>query len=114
MMERRAFLGALVGGLLGGAIAAEAQQTARPFVIGYLGQGSRSERTSGDPLPSLLNNLRALGYVEGQNLVVEARFAEGRPEALSALAAQLVSANPRVIVVTSAGIAEVVLKHTKT
>jgi ABC-type uncharacterized transport system substrate-binding protein len=115
MMDRRAFLGALLGGTLGVAISVHAQDTARPYVIGYLGQGSRSEaRAPGNPLPTLLNNLRALGYVEGQNLVVEARFAEGRPEALSVLAAQLVSANPRVIAVTSAGLAEVVLKHTKT
>lgn len=115
MMDRRAFFGWLVGGLLGEAISVEAQQTARPYVIGYLGQESRSgSLASGNPLPTLLNNLRALGYVEGQNLVVEARFAEGRPEDLSVLAAQLVSSNPRVIAVVSAGIAEVVLKHTKT
>jgi putative ABC transport system substrate-binding protein len=84
-------------------------------VIGYLGQGSRSAALApGSPFLALLNNLRALGYAQGQNLVVEARFAEGRPEDLSVLAAQLVSANPRVIAVVSAGIAEVVLEHTKT
>ena len=115
MMDRRAFLGGLVGGLVGEAISVEAQETARPYVIGYLGQGSRSSALApGSPFLILLNNLRALGYAQGQNLVVEARFAEGRPEDLSVLAAQLVSANPRVIAVVSAGIAEVVLKQTKT
>ena len=115
MMDRRAFLGALLGGLLGEAISVEAQQAARPYVIGYLGQGSRSRALApGEPLPTLLNNLRALGYIEGQNFVVEARFAEGRPEDLSVLAAQLVSAKPRVIAVVSAGIAEVVLTRTRT
>ena len=96
MMDRRAFLGTLIGGLLGEAISVDAQETARPYVIGYLGQGTRSEAL-GNPLPTLLANLRAFGYVAGQNLVVEARFAEGRPEDLSVLAAQLVSVNPRVI-----------------
>jgi len=43
MMDKRAFLGALLGGLLGVAISVDAQETARAYVIGYLGQGSRSE-----------------------------------------------------------------------
>ncbi len=68
----------------------------------------------GNPLPALLKNLRALGYVEGENLRVEARYAEGKPEDLSKLAAELVKANPRVIAVASAGIARAVLEHTST
>ena len=53
-------------------------------------------------------------YVEGKNLIVEARFAGGRPEMLAALAAELVQAKPELIAVPSAGLAQVVLEHTKT
>src|SRR5215831_8428528 len=112
-MDRRAFLGVLVSGLLAAANSVEAQQTHRQYVIGYLGQGSKSEELApAKDLPTLLENLRVLGYVEGQNLTVNARFAEGRPENLSGLAAQLVATNPRVIVVRSVGIARAVLEHT--
>jgi putative ABC transport system substrate-binding protein len=114
-MDRRAFFGVLVGGLFAAANSVDAQQTSRPYVIGYLGQGSKSDELApAKDLPTLLRNLRVLGYVEGQNLTVNARFAEGRPEDLSALAAQLVETNPRVIVVRSVGIARAVLEHTRT
>jgi len=113
-MDRRAFLGVLVSGLLGAANSVEAQQAPRPYVIGYLGQGSKSDELApAKDLPTLLENLRVLGYVEGENLTVNARFADGRPEDLSRLAAQLVATNPRVIVVRSVGIARAVLEHTK-
>jgi putative ABC transport system substrate-binding protein len=85
------------------------------YTVGYLGQGSRSDAPdNGNWLPVLLRNLRELGYIEGGNLTIESRFAEGHPEALATLAAELVKANPQVIAVPSAGIAEVVLKYTKT
>jgi putative tryptophan/tyrosine transport system substrate-binding protein len=114
-MSRGAFLAVLVSGLFAAANSIEAQQTSRQYVIGYLGQGSKSdELTPGKDLPTLLKNLRVLGYVEGQNLTVNARFADKRPEDLSALAAQLVESNPRVIVVRSVGIARAVLEHTRT
>ena len=114
-MDRRAFLEVLVGGLLAAANSVEAQQTPRPYIIGYLGQGSKSDELApARDLPTLLENLRVLGYVEGQNLTVIARFADGHPENLSGLAAQLVATNPRVIVVRSVGIARAVLEHTRT
>jgi len=92
-----------------------AQQDTKVYVIGYLGQGPLAEsRTPGQPLSSLLRHLRDAGYIEGVNLKVEARFAEGRPEKLAPLAAELVRANPRVIAVASAGLAEVVMQHTTT
>jgi putative ABC transport system substrate-binding protein len=113
-MDRRAFV-AGAGALLATPWAAQAQPAGRVYRIGYLGQGSQaSDLADGGALERLLRNLRALGYVEGTNLTVDSRFAEGRPKALAALAAQLVHAKPDVIVVASAGLAEIVLEHTKT
>jgi putative ABC transport system substrate-binding protein len=84
-------------------------------VLGYLGMGAKSaELLPTAPLPTLLKNLRDLGYVEGRNLTIDAWFADGRPENLPVVAAQLVKANPRVIALQSAGLARAVLEHTKT
>jgi len=92
-MERRAFLGALAGGFLAAPLAAEAQQPRKKVRIGVLSQGFP------DPPPGLplVRPLRALGWVEGQNLVFESRFDEGRPDRLPTLAAELAGRNVDVI-----------------
>ena len=115
-MDRRAFVTSVVGALFATSWAAQAQVPGRVYRIGYLGQGSKASELAADrgALERLLRNLRALGYVEGTNLIVESRFADGRPEVLGKLAAQLVQAKPELIVVASAGLAEIVLEHTKT
>jgi putative ABC transport system substrate-binding protein len=115
MMNRRVFIGGVVGALLVALNRSDAQVAGRTYRVGYLGQGSKSSNLAdGGAFPALLRDLRALGYVEGTNLTVDARFAEGRREALSALAAQLVKGNPDVIAVASAGLAQAILEHTKT
>jgi hypothetical protein len=111
-MDRRTFVGMLSSGIFAVPFAVHAQQAQKSIVLGYLGQGSKSAELSPHAsLPTLLKNLRDLGYVEGRNFTVDARFAEGRPEHLRVLAAQLVKANPSVIVVQSAGIARAVLEQ---
>ena len=94
--------------------AALAQQAGKIYRIGYLGQTSQNDVLGGADLATLITNLRDLGYVAGQNLVVLSRYAEGRIDNLPALARELVDANPQVIVVPTAGVAEVVLQQTKT
>ncbi|HWZ74571.1 MAG TPA: ABC transporter substrate-binding protein [Casimicrobiaceae bacterium] len=114
-MDRRAFIRVVGVNLLGAPFVVQAQVTGRVYRLGYLGQGSKSSNLAdGGAFPALLQNLRVLGYVEGTNLTVDSRFAEGHPEALAGLAAQLVQAKPDVIAVASAGLATVVLEHTKT
>jgi len=78
--------------------AVRAQQTAMP-VIGFLSSGSPGSSTS--PLAAFRQGLREAGYVEGQNLAVEYRWAEGRYDRLSELAADLVSRKVDVIVTGS-------------
>jgi putative ABC transport system substrate-binding protein len=85
------------------------------YRIGFLTQVRQSDDfAGGTDLATLLRNLGDLGYVTGQNLIVEARYAEGRIERLPTLARQLAEAKPEVIVVPTAGVAEVVLQQTKT
>ena len=93
-MDRRSTVLALLA--LGAApFAAEAQQAAKIARIGYLA-------TNGAASPHLreafLQGLRDLGYVEGRNLVIEYRDAEGKVERLPALAAELVALKVDVIV----------------
>ena len=114
-MDRRKFIGAIPSSLLAMALIAKAQQTGTTYTIGYLGQLSKSEELgAGGGLAPLVAYLRDLGYVEGRNLTVDSRFAGGHVGDLPALAAELVRANPKVIVVPSAGVAEIVLKYTST
>ena len=90
MTTRRAFLGALAGGLLAAPRAAGAQQPAgKVYRLGYLSMGSGTS-TYLRPLEAFRQGLRERGWVEGQNIVIEFRWAEGRVDRLPALAEELV------------------------
>ena len=97
MLGRRMFIGGVVGGLLTAPLAAEAQQAqqaAKIARIGYLA----TNRAANPHLPEAFRQgLRDLGYVEGRNLVIEYRDAEGKLERLPALAAEVVALNVDVI-----------------
>src|SRR5881296_998577 len=87
--------------LLGGFFspgAAEAQQAAKVPRIGWLvaNLAGKSHMTE-----AFLQGLRDLGYVEGRNVVIEIRDAEGKLERLPTLAAELVALKVDAIVVTS-------------
>jgi putative tryptophan/tyrosine transport system substrate-binding protein len=85
-MRRREFI-ALVGGAAAWPLAARAQAK-RIFKIGHIESGSPS--SSPNLLAAFQQGLRKLGYVEGENLFIERRYAEGREERLPQLAAELV------------------------
>jgi putative ABC transport system substrate-binding protein len=94
-MNRRVFLSAVTGGLLAAPLAAQAQQAAKIARLGLLSLNS----TPNSHLPKAFREgLRDLGYVEGRNVVIEFRDAEGKPERLPALAAELVALKVDVIV----------------
>jgi len=97
-MRRREFstlLGAAVTASTVWPFAARAQQKATP-VIGYLGVGAPG--TSASNVAALRQGLSETGYVEGQNLTIEYRWAEGRYDRLPAFAADLVGRKVDVIV----------------
>jgi putative ABC transport system substrate-binding protein len=85
---RRAFLGTLAGGLVATPLSGHAQPAGKVYRIGYLAGGSS---TASSQFPEAFRQgLRELGWVEGQNIVIEYRFAEGRLDRLPDLAADLV------------------------
>jgi putative ABC transport system substrate-binding protein len=89
VIDRRTFLAGTGAVLLAAPFAARAQQARKMFRIGVLGIGS----------PELLRqSLREVGYVEGLNLAIEWRDAEGKPERFGDLAAELVHLKVDVIV----------------
>ncbi len=88
MIARRAFITSLAVGALLASRSADAQRAGKVHRIGWLSPASAA---NGLPnLEALRTGLRELGYVEGQNLTIEARWADGRIERLPELAAELV------------------------
>jgi putative ABC transport system substrate-binding protein len=99
VIDRRLFLGALA--LLAAPLAAEAQQAGKIYRIGFLAPGSA---TGGDRRPgaAFREGLRELGWAEGQNLLIEYRFAEDQLDRLPDLAAELVRLKVDVIAAVTA------------
>ena len=95
MIDRRSFIGTLAGGLLATPLAATGQQPPNIPRIGFLRSGSLS--TYATQVVAFRQGLRDLGYVEGQNVVIEFRWAEWRLERLPVLAAELVRLKVDVI-----------------
>jgi putative ABC transport system substrate-binding protein len=81
-------------------LAAQAQPTGKVYRIGYLSQSSGSGNAYLRPLEAFRHGLLELGWVEGQNVVIEYRFAEGQQDRLPALAEELVRLKVDVIVAT--------------
>jgi putative ABC transport system substrate-binding protein len=86
-LERRDFLIA-VGAILAAPLAADAQQAEKVPRIGFLSATSPSDRPP--LLDAFRQRLRELGWVEGKNIVIDYRYAEGQVDRLPDLAAELV------------------------
>src|SRR5882724_5901625 len=95
-MDRRAFLSAVTAGFLAAPLVAQAQPAAKVARLGVLLFSTPAAEPN---LAALLAGLRDLGYVEGRNIVLEYRGAEGRPERVTGLAHQIVALKPDLIVV---------------
>src|SRR5260370_5192218 len=92
-MDRRRFLSTTVAGILAAPLGAEAQDAGKVARIGRLEQGSRST-----PDEAFRQGLPELGYVRGQNIVIEYRYADEKAERRPDLAAELVNLKVNVIV----------------
>jgi putative ABC transport system substrate-binding protein len=88
--------------------AASAEQTSKIFRVGFLEAGSASANQRF--LASFESGLRELGYVEGKNVIVDARWADGEAERLPGLLNELVELRPDAIVVASGAAAQAAKK----
>jgi putative tryptophan/tyrosine transport system substrate-binding protein len=106
-MKRRAFITLLGGAAAAWPLAAQAQQAAKLPTIGFLGAATPanwSEWTA-----AFVHRLRELGWIEGRTVAIEYRWAEGRSERFTEIAAELVRLKIDVIVTT--GVAVPALKQ---
>jgi putative tryptophan/tyrosine transport system substrate-binding protein len=95
-IERRKFLATLGGAAAGWPLAARAQQAGKLPTIGFLGQSTRS--AAGEWVADFVQRLRELGWIEGRTIAIEYRWAEGRNERYTEIAAEFVRLKVDVIV----------------
>ncbi|MGE5848522.1 MAG: ABC transporter substrate-binding protein [Candidatus Methylomirabilota bacterium] len=89
----------LVVGLFSAPLAAQVQQAGKVYRVGHL-SGS-GEAASKPFLDAFREGMRALGYVEGQNWILDARYAEGKAERLSSLVQEVIHRKPDVLLVST-------------
>jgi len=99
-MDRRTFIGSVAGSLLAAPLAARAQKPAVP-VIGFLGTASPAQWAPF--VAAFRRGLNESGYIEGENVAIEFRWAEGHYDRLPALASELVRSRVAVIFATGGG-----------
>src|SRR5258706_9558364 len=97
-MDRRTFIRGIAGGLLAAPLAARAQQAGKVYRLGILSPATAAPGDAASGPNGVKSALRELGYVDGQNLVVEQRFAEGDITRLPGLARELTQLRVDVIV----------------
>jgi putative tryptophan/tyrosine transport system substrate-binding protein len=96
-LGRREFITLLGGAAAAWPLATRAQQ-AKVFRIGFIGLSAAADKAGVARIGAFRAGLRSLGYVEGRNIIIEDRWAEGKYDRLQELAAQLVRQNVDVIV----------------
>ena len=109
MSSRRAFLRAVSTVVIAAPWCVHAQQAGKVYRIGWLGLAPSGSRSG-----TFMETLRAHGFVEGRNLVIESRYTEGREDRAAALATELVQMKFDLIVVNYSGAAVAASQATKT
>ena len=107
-MKRREFIALIGGAATVWPLTAQAQAQTKPM-IGYL--SSRSSNNSDDIISAFRKGLNEAGFTEGQNVIIESRFAEGNFDRLPELAAELVNLNVAVVVATGGTVSVVRAKE---
>ena len=110
MSTRRAVHRAAVAALATAPWAVQAQQAPRVYRIGWLSIASSASASR----ETFIETLRAHGFMEGRNLVIESRYTEGREDRVPKLAAELVQLNVDLIVANYSGAAVAAYQATKT
>ena len=111
-MDRRTFISTAAGAVLVKTFPADAQSSTKVPRIGVLYTGTPS--TASQSSEAFRQGLREQGYVEGQNIVVEQRFGDGKPERLTELAAELVRLKVDMIVTSTDEAIVAVKRQTQT
>jgi putative tryptophan/tyrosine transport system substrate-binding protein len=112
-MNRRAFVTGL-GAVLAAPLAAEAQPPAKIPRVGFLSPSSVSDPRTSRYFQAFRQGLRDAGWAEGQNIVIESRWAEGKYNRLPALAAELVRLEVAVIVTYGGAATQATRQATRT
>ena len=99
-MHRRTFIDGVTTSVIAAPLAAFAQHQEKVWRIGFFYFASRQSSLDSGRFTAFLQGMRELGYSEGRNFVVEARFADGKIERLPALAAELAQLKVDVVVAT--------------
>ncbi len=97
-MDRRTFIGTVASGVLGIPLGALAQQQSRVWRVGFFYFASRQSSLDSGRYNAFVQGMRALGYVEGKNLIIETRYGDGKIDRLPGLAAELVQLKVDAIV----------------
>jgi putative ABC transport system substrate-binding protein len=97
-MKRRAFISLLGGAAAAWPLAARAQQPDRMRRVGMLSNLAESDSEAQAPVAALHQALAELGWVDGRNLRIDHRWAAGDPRRLVALAKELLSLQPAVVI----------------
>ena len=118
-MDRRTFLTGTGAVLLAAPLAAQAQQPGKVARVGYVATTTPVSEMTGPhprhpPIRVLLKALRAIGWIEGQNLILERRSAEGRFERFGDILRELVALPCDVIMTVGAAMTEEALRITST
>jgi putative ABC transport system substrate-binding protein len=112
-MDRRSWLASAVC-VLAARLGAEAQPAARVPRVAFVSLGAPSDPLLLDRFKAFQDGLRDAGYVDGQTIAIESRWAHGRQDRLPGLAAELVRSNVNVIVATGVPVIEAVKQATDT
>jgi ABC-type uncharacterized transport system substrate-binding protein len=118
-MDRRAFIGTVAGGLLAAPLAAEAEQAGKvPRIALIFANTPEADMTGPRPTSKVarafLEGMHALGWVDGQNITIVRKSAEGHPERYLRLAQELVSLKMDLLVVSGAGPLTAMMQATDT
>jgi putative tryptophan/tyrosine transport system substrate-binding protein len=98
-MRRREFMALLGGAAVSWPLGVQAQQRRKVWRVGFLAVPTRPAPFESSRYGAFARGMRELGYLEGENLVIDWRFADGRAERLPDLAAELVELKVDVLVV---------------